>query len=86
MILRLLSAPRATVVDFGRDRGDDMAELIVRAGSKHGAILTARWGSVTLIPLREQKVEYVEQVDSDRFLNKWRVKIVDRKSTANIGE
>lgn len=86
MILRLLSSPRATVVNFGRDRGDDMAEVIVRAGSKQGAILTARWGAITLIPFREQKVEYVEQVDSDRFLNKWSVKIVDRKSTANIGE
>lgn len=86
MILKLLSPPRATVVDFGRDRGDDMAEVIVRAGSKPGAIVTARWGALTLIPFREQKVEYVEQLDSDRFLNKWSVKIVDRKSTANIGE
>ena len=84
MIFGILSSPRATVVDFGRSQGDDMAELIVRAGSKPGAMLTARVESVSMMPLREQKVEYVEQIDSDRFMNKWRVKIVDKKSMSNI--
>jgi hypothetical protein len=63
-----------------------MAELIVRAGSKPGAMMTARLGAVSLIPLREQKVEYVEQVDSDRLMNKWRIRVVDRKSMSTIGE
>lgn len=87
MILRsLLSIPRATTVDFGRNRGDDMAEIIVRAGSKPGAMMTARAEALKTIPFREQKIEYVEQMDQDRFLNKWRVKIVDQKSMSSIEE
>lgn len=86
MIFGILSSPRATVVNFGRSQGDDMAELIIRAGSKPGAILTARREAMSMIPLREQEVVYTEQMDSDRFLNKWRVKVVDKQSTANIVE
>lgn len=87
MIFRsLLSIPRATVVNLSRNRGDDMVEVVVRAGSKPGAMVTARVEAFKTIPFREQEVKYVEQLDKDRFFNKWRVEIVDQESMSSIGE
>jgi len=86
MLRALISIPRATVVDFGRSRGDDMAELIVRGATKPGAMVTARMEAAKMIPLREQNVEYVEQMDTNRLLNKWRIKIVDQQSMESITE
>ena len=85
MIFRLLSPPRANTVGMGQSRGKDLAEIVVRAGSKTGAIMTARVEAVKTIPFREQQIEYVEQLDSDRLLNKWRVEISDQESMADIG-
>jgi len=85
MIIRsLLSIPRAATVDFGRSRGRDMAEIIVRAGSKPGAMMTARAEAMKTIPFREQNVEYVEQMEGNRFMNKWRVKITDEQSMGDM--
>ena len=84
MIGRIFSIPRATTVGMERDRGKDMAEIIVRAGSKTGAIVTARLEAVKTIPLREQKVVYIEQLDTDRFFNKWRVEISDQESVSDM--
>jgi hypothetical protein len=84
MIGRIFTIPRATTVGMERDRGKDMAEIIVRAGSKTGAILTARLEAVKTIPLREQKVVYIEQLDTDRFFNKWRVEISDQESVSDL--
>ena len=85
MIIRsLLSIPRAATVDFGRSRGRDMAEIIVRASSKPGAMLTARAEAIKTIPFREQKVEHVEQMEGNRLMNKWRVKIIDEQSMEDI--
>lgn len=86
MIGRLLSPPRANIVDLGRNRGDDMVKVLVRAGSKTGAIVTARVEAMKSIPLREQNVEYVEQLDNSRFFNKWEVDITDQESMEPIGE
>jgi len=69
---------------MGQSRGKDLAEIVVRAGSKTGAIMTARAEAIKTIPFREQQIEYVEQLDSDRFLNKWRVEISDQESIADL--
>jgi hypothetical protein len=85
MILRsLLKVPRATTVDMTRNQGKDEAEIIVRAASKAGAIITARANALSIMPVREQKIEYVEQMDSDRLLNKWKVRVKDQDSMANL--
>lgn len=81
---RLLTVPRATTVGMERSRGKDMAEIIVRAGSKTGAIVTARLEAVKTIPLREQKVVYTEQLDTTRFFNKWRIEITDQDSVSDM--
>lgn len=85
MLGRLLSPPRASTVGIKRTRGMDTAEIIVRATSKTGAILTARIQAIGTIPLREQQIEYVEQLDTDRAFNKWRVEISDQETMANVG-
>lgn len=82
----LLSPPRATTVGMDRNRGKDLAEVIVRGASKTGAIATARVEAMRTIPLREQQIEYVEQLDSDRLFNKWRVEISDQESMADLGK
>lgn len=81
---RLFSMPRATTVGMEQSRGKNMAEIIVRAGSKTGAIVTARLEAVKTIPLREQKVIYTEQLDTNRFFNKWRIEIADQDSTSDM--
>jgi len=81
-----MSLPRATVVDYTRNQGKDEAEIIVRAGSKAGAMMTARLEAFKTIPFREQEVSYVRQMDSDRLMNKWRVRVTDQESMASVGE
>jgi|APHM01.1.fsa_nt_gi hypothetical protein len=91
MFRNLLNLPRAHITNFEVDRDDkvggqveknDTLEVIVRAGSKRGAMLTGRIQAAQMIPFREQSVDRVEQLDSMRFLNKWRITIQDQDSVA----
>ena len=89
MIRNLLNLPRAHITNFEINREDivgggvektETLELMVRAGSKPGAMVTARVQAAQIIPLREQSISVVEQLDTARFLNKWRIEIEDRRS------
>lgn len=77
--------PRSTTVDFGRREGKDTITKVVRAGSKPGAILTARLDAAQSIPLRSQSVFRVASKENDRFLNKWEVEIRDENELENLG-
>lgn len=91
MFRNLLNLPRAHITNFEIDRDDkvggqveknDTLEVIVRAGSKRGAMLTGRIQAAQMIPFREQSIDRIEQLDSMRFLNKWRITIQDQDSVA----
>lgn len=77
--------PRVRTTELGKTDGRDTIEVVVRAASKPGAILTARADAVTSIPVREQSVDRVESLDNDRFLNKWKVEISDTESMKSLG-
>jgi hypothetical protein len=92
MLRNLLNLPRAHITNFEVDKNDivggqvektDTLEVIVRAGSKRGAMLTGRIQAAQMIPFREQSIDKVEQLDSTRFLNKWRITVQDQDSAAN---
>lgn len=76
---------RANIINLGRDRGDDMVEVLVRASSKTGAIATARLEATKAVPFRDQRVSAVRQLDSNRVFNKWEVDIVDEDSMEVVG-
>lgn len=76
---------RGSVTSFERDQGKDVAVVVVRAGSKMGAALTARLTSMQLIPFREQEVVSMKNLSNDRFLDKWEVRVKDSESLRNIG-
>jgi len=69
--------PRANLTGLEREQARDVAVVEIRAGSKMGAVLTARVESARSIPLRDQEITRVENMSNDRFLDKWRVHVRD---------
>lgn len=78
--------PRSTTTDLGRSQGKDTVTKLVRAGSKPGAIITARVDAIQEIPIRAQEVGMVKSLDDSRFLNKWVVEIRDTQDLETIGK
>jgi len=68
-------SPRATVVSFEKFDAKDRAKVNVRAGSKIGAVLSARINTATFIPIRDQNVISAKVKDTERFFNVWEVEV-----------
>lgn len=77
--------PRSTTTNFGKSQGKDEVTKIVRAASKYGAIVTARVDAISEIPIRSQQVGMVQSKETERFLNKWEVRIRDTRDFENVG-
>jgi len=75
---------RAQVIGMGQKNGKDTVEIVVRAASKTGAILTARAAAIRTIPLRDQRLANVSNNDNERVLDKWVVEISDFNNTKGI--
>lgn len=76
---------RTSVSELGRKEGKDTIEIAVRAGSKPGAIITARLSAAQFVPFREQNITRVENRGNDRFLDKWVVEVQDSEGLSALG-
>lgn len=76
--------PRSSTIESGRSEGRDTIVKHVRAGSKMGAMLTARVDAISEIPFRAQRVNRVESMGNARFLDKWKVYIVDEQEMETV--
>lgn len=68
---------RAQVVGMQDRQAKDTVKVVVRAGSKFGAIATARLAVIRTIPLRNQELFDVVNTSNTRFFDKWEVEISD---------
>jgi hypothetical protein len=76
--------PRAQTVGRGKESGQEVMELVIRASSKPGAIITARLEAARTIPLRSQKVVKADTQDNARFFDKWEVVVADTKEAESM--
>lgn len=72
-------SPRATIINSRRIDAKEEVEVSVRAGSKLGAILSARIAAARFIPFRDQQMMQATSEDNERFFNVWKVRIRDKE-------
>lgn len=76
--------PRAQITTQGKDNGMDTVKVMVRSGSKMGAVATARVEAAQSIPLRSQEVVSASTSSNARFFSSWEVEVADLKPEEDI--
>ena len=76
---------RTTITKFGKVQGKDTATITVRASTKAGAMMLARFRALQTMPIREQDITRVENLSNDRLLDKWVVDVQDKEEMSALG-